>query len=64
MFTLRIIRNPLVQDVKLLIAKADGTYSYHWAERRNVVEIFAQKDCHLEWLLITVVAGWLVGRGV
>jgi hypothetical protein len=27
----RIVRNPLVQNVVLLIVKAGGTYSYHWA---------------------------------
>lgn len=31
MFTKRIIQNPLIQNMELLIVKTGGTFVYHWA---------------------------------
>jgi hypothetical protein len=31
LFILRIIQNTYMQNAELLIVKAGGTYSYHWA---------------------------------
>jgi hypothetical protein len=34
---MRIIRNPEIQNIELLIVKAGGTYSYHWALKGYVI---------------------------
>jgi hypothetical protein len=33
---MRIIQNPQIQNAQLLIVKAAGTHSYHWALKGSV----------------------------